>query len=718
MRPKRSSERSNSQKAAVVAAAAASAANEGASPVKKKGRSKGTKAAASEPTTVADVATKSTDRAPPTTDNDGSPIEVIDIPTTDFGSALATTNPTDCLAGASTSDLFLLGGDDSDSERSFRGGDTEGGNFETSDQGGDTEGSNTERSIGRDGSEGSIRGIGSNNSEIDGAVVVSEGAVVVSEGAEVVSEGAEVVSEGAEADEEVATKSGQQKGKGLTLDERDQLAAVLKDFELRKYDTFEITAAEEQVTLERGTKGNNLTRLRSVAKIPINSIRVRLLTKICKELKIDGYSRASLVGMCECIVAAKLNRLQLAVTDSNAGQQIREEMCPQLSGPPAKRNANKLRLVNAIFCNEGNRALYAKFNQQPGKDALTARTPHNQKLFDDLMTTFNDFEGDEGLQMSLHRELVSSVPLTHIVKFEKVDHVKTVHGALHKEYRAVMTNVLKSGNHSDFSHYTDSIPLKYYAQCLAQFPDILASFCPTLPDGVARQSTRKAGSSGGSSVGSTIGNALAKRSNKRSPVEGSANDAVLLLAESIKSSAAASEARSKMQERQHKEKLAMKGEERASKVLRRATVQHRQAQKECRLARTAESDAFKEYTTALKNARNDLSGDDLLQLTAERAESQWKEAGGLLVEAKEAVESAKLEVEIAKHALSLAQVTSAPPTRMPSSRRLSSSFTQTLEASPMASPAVQNSDETPTVAHNSVETSIGTGVSPGDSESP
>jgi hypothetical protein len=683
MRPKRSSERSNSQKngtekVAVAATTTASAASEGASPAKKKGRGKagaGSKSPVVEgggggTSPVVGGGVGAGGKSPVVGGGGGGTSPVV-------GGGGGAGGKSPVLGGGAGSKSPVVGG--GASGKSAVVGDSAGG---TSPVVGGGVGASGKSPVVGGGKRPVVR-------DSDGAAAGCK-SPVIGRGDDSESE------EAAESEDIVANESGPHKQKRLTLEEREQLATVLADFELRKFETFELTAEEEPVTLLKATKGNNKTRLRSVAKIPINDIRVKMLTQICKAIRISGYSRKPLGEMCEAIVAAKLNRLQLAVTEGNAGQQIREEMCPQLNGPPAKRDANKLRLINSIFCSDSNRELYAKFNHQPGKDALTARMPHNQQLFQNLMTTFNDFGGDAGLEMSLHPDLVSSVPLTHVIKFATIDHFKTVHGAIHQEYRAVMTKVVKSGNHGVFSSYTSSIPLNYYAQCLAQFPDIQASFCPVLPEGIARQSTRKASGAGGSSVASSVGSSIGKgptkRLNKQSPVDGSANEAVILLAQSIQSSAATSEARFKMQERHYEEKAVQRGEERASKVFCRARAQYRLAQKDCHLARTAESEAFKEYTNAIMNVRNASSGcDDLLQLTAQRAERQWKEAEDLLVDAKEVVESAKKEVENAKQFLSLAHEASVPQTHTPCLRRLSPSFTQVLEP---ALAATRNSNDT------------------------
>jgi hypothetical protein len=260
---------------------------------------------------------------------------------------------------------------------------------------------------------------------------------------------------------------------GLSKKERAHLSTALAAFKKQGFNIFELTAAEEPVALQRIKVGPTTTRLKSVAGIGIHEITQKVLSQLCVSAKIKGYSRKPFGTVCEAIVQAKLSKCSLAEMPGNAGQQVREESCPQLAGSIAKKDANRLRLINCIFCGNEIRELYAQFYQQPSRNILTARQTHNQLLFEKLMEEFNNTTNKD-LETSLHPSLVEKVPLLHHEPFQKLVDVSTLLKAIHQEYRHTIGKMGRSGSHGEFSDYTSSVPLLYYAECLVQYPHILS----------------------------------------------------------------------------------------------------------------------------------------------------------------------------------------------------------------------------------------------------
>jgi hypothetical protein len=387
----------------------------------------------------------------------------------------------------------------------------------------------------------------------------------------------------------------------MTPLERAHFATAKSAYNSVGFQIFELTPDEEPVELlgRLGGGEEKTTRLKSIAGIPINDVSLKVIEQVCKLTKVKKYSRKKFGTICNVIVAAKLGKLKVASMKGNAGLQASEDLCPPLCGPVAKKDENKLRLINCIFSFEKSRDLFAKFYQQPSKEVLTAREGQNEALFKELMEKFNDVT-NEDVTKSLHPERIPDLDVTHHVQVKNVAHIQTMFRSIHSEYRSVSGKMGRSGNHGTIEDYTESIPVLYYSDCLSDFPDIQKAMSPLLPEGVAREST--------SSTAKGLGSQSSKRRTKVSPpVGGRVDDALMVLATSIEGSVGVSKHRVKVQETHYETKakymestLAQMAEASAVRAVAAAQTESRLALDAVAKASAAEDTAFESFRKASK----------------------------------------------------------------------------------------------------------------------
>jgi hypothetical protein len=150
-------------------------------------------------------------------------------------------------------------------------------------------------------------------------------------------------------------------------------------------DDIEITPAEMEVKCCVGST----SRLKSICNVDPNTLPIKALRVIFQREQLTHFNGKTKKQICDIIVAVKINTKAYQGSSSGVDATTVSD-----KGTPKQRINSFFRLVNVLH-DPDVKKLYADFGKQPTAADLTAGRAANQKLFETIVTVFNNKCNDD-----------------------------------------------------------------------------------------------------------------------------------------------------------------------------------------------------------------------------------------------------------------------------------------------------------------------------------
>ena len=174
-------------------------------------------------------------------------------------------------------------------------------------------------------------------------------------------------------------------------------------------DDVEITGAEANEKVQHSKRGSEVSRLKAIAGVSIVEITNKVLINFMVANKIGGYKKKNRSGLCELIVAWKLNNNLYDKQD--AGKANKKTKKPIVEGTPEQIEASIFRFVNILIVFDDMRSDFAKIKQQPSKATLTKGKQADQEFFEDMAKIYGN--NDDGSSIASEDDLLLDFHYKH-----------------------------------------------------------------------------------------------------------------------------------------------------------------------------------------------------------------------------------------------------------------------------------------------------------------